>query len=295
MAAAVPRLRRGWPKRMRVLQYLWFHFIMSATGWLPDLRPVLRARGFLLRPAFKACGTNFQIAAARDHQFYQSPGNRPRCLYCDGLLVARLGRNRHRGRGATWALRVLVTGDHTREGGSYRHGPSKLGADSSVRGFLGGCARHRHEECDRWTRRTSCRQLGGDARHSGVRRGGRRARADHSTKITNRNRGLKFRIVQDMNQLPYLDFEVGIAHSARRRDSVRQARVRIVPVRSRAGISRHRHSAGNRDQPPAGRRTDRFVPASICSVDAGSPCPGTTKDTRLAGASPDGLPVVGRC
>jgi len=36
---------------MRVLQYFWFHFITVATSWLPDLRPVLRLRGFLLRPS----------------------------------------------------------------------------------------------------------------------------------------------------------------------------------------------------------------------------------------------------
>ena len=47
---------------MRVLQYLWFHFITLATAWLPDLRLVLRLRGFLLRPAFKSCGRNLQIS-----------------------------------------------------------------------------------------------------------------------------------------------------------------------------------------------------------------------------------------
>src|SRR5580700_1668969 len=47
---------------MRVLQYLWFHFITVATGWLPDLRPVLRLRGFLLRPSFRSCGGNLQVA-----------------------------------------------------------------------------------------------------------------------------------------------------------------------------------------------------------------------------------------
>jgi acetyltransferase-like isoleucine patch superfamily enzyme len=48
--------------KVRVLKYLWFHFIMSATGWLPDVRPVLRLRGFLLRPSFKTCGQNLQVA-----------------------------------------------------------------------------------------------------------------------------------------------------------------------------------------------------------------------------------------
>ena len=46
---------------MRVVTYLWFHFIMLITGWLPDFRPFLRLRGFLLRPAFKECGRGVEI------------------------------------------------------------------------------------------------------------------------------------------------------------------------------------------------------------------------------------------
>src|SRR5579864_9109466 len=48
--------------KMRVFQYLWFHFITVATSWMPDLRPVLRLRGFLLRPSFKSCGRNLQVS-----------------------------------------------------------------------------------------------------------------------------------------------------------------------------------------------------------------------------------------
>jgi len=35
---------------------------MLATGWLPDFIPVLRLRGWLLRPAFGSVGRNFQVA-----------------------------------------------------------------------------------------------------------------------------------------------------------------------------------------------------------------------------------------
>ncbi len=47
---------------MRLVKYFWFHLITLATGWLPDLRPVMRIRGFLLRPCFKSCGRNLQVA-----------------------------------------------------------------------------------------------------------------------------------------------------------------------------------------------------------------------------------------
>src|ERR1700688_3689517 len=58
----VRRFRRSSAGKMRVLQYLWFHFITVATFWLPDLRPVMRLRGFLLRLSFKSCGGNLQVA-----------------------------------------------------------------------------------------------------------------------------------------------------------------------------------------------------------------------------------------
>ena len=35
---------------------------MVLTAWMLDFTPSLRLRGFLLRPAFKKCGKNFQVA-----------------------------------------------------------------------------------------------------------------------------------------------------------------------------------------------------------------------------------------
>jgi acetyltransferase-like isoleucine patch superfamily enzyme len=112
---------------MRVLQYLWFYFVTLATSWLPDLRPVLRFRGFLLRPAFQSCGSNFQMARQVTINFsnrleigsdvYIATG----CWLhaCGGIVIedaVQLG-----------PYVVLVTGDHTRENGSFRCGPSEHG------------------------------------------------------------------------------------------------------------------------------------------------------------------------
>lgn len=112
---------------MRLLQYLWFHFIALATTWLPDLRPVLRLRGFLLRPAFKSCGKNFQIARHVTINFC----NR---LEIGGDVYIATGCWLHAWGGIViedgvqlGPYVVLVTGDHTRKNGSYRYGPSQLG------------------------------------------------------------------------------------------------------------------------------------------------------------------------
>ena len=119
---------------MRILQYLWFHFVSVATSWLPDLRPVLRLRGFLLHPAFKSCGKNFQIARNVTINF----GSR---LEIGNDVYIAGGCWLHAWGGITieddvqlGPYVVLVTGDHTRENGSYRNGPSKLGPIRLARG-----------------------------------------------------------------------------------------------------------------------------------------------------------------
>ena len=77
---------------MRFVKRGWFYFISLITGWLPDIKLVMRMRGFLLRPSFKACGRNFQVAR-RVTINSPLPGNRARRLHCDGELAARMGRN----------------------------------------------------------------------------------------------------------------------------------------------------------------------------------------------------------
>ena len=112
---------------MRVLQYLWFHFMMLATGWLPDLRPILRLRGYLLRPAFKSCGRNFQIARHVTVNFSN-------CLEIGNDVYIATGCWLHAWGGIViedevqlGPYVVLVTGNHTRKDGSYRDGPSETG------------------------------------------------------------------------------------------------------------------------------------------------------------------------
>ncbi len=111
---------------MRVLQYLWFHLITVATSWMPDLRPVLRLRGFLLRPSFCRCGANLQVA---------------RCVTINFSNRVEIGRDVFLGMGCWLQAQgrivledevqlgpyaVLVAGDHTAIDGSYRTGKSNF-------------------------------------------------------------------------------------------------------------------------------------------------------------------------
>jgi maltose O-acetyltransferase len=111
---------------MRFAKRGWFYFISLMTGWLPDLKPVMRMRGFLLSPSFKACGRNFQVAR-------RVTINSPHCLEIGRDVYIATGSWLHAWGGITiedevqvGPYSVLVTGDHTLQAGSYRYGPSKL-------------------------------------------------------------------------------------------------------------------------------------------------------------------------
>ncbi len=50
-------------KLIRVIKYLWFFVITRIMWLLPDWVFIMRLRGFLLKPAFKSVGINFQVAS----------------------------------------------------------------------------------------------------------------------------------------------------------------------------------------------------------------------------------------
>jgi maltose O-acetyltransferase len=111
---------------MRLLKYFWFHVVTLATGWLPDVRPVMRLRGYFLRPCFKACGGNLQVARRVTLNFSN-------CLEIGRDVYIATGCWIHAWGGVVLEdevqlgpYSVLVTGDHTLQDGSYRQGPSKL-------------------------------------------------------------------------------------------------------------------------------------------------------------------------
>ena len=119
---------------MRLLQYLWFHFIMSATGWLPDLRPILQMRGFLLWPSFKTCGRNLQVAR-RVTINYSSRIEIGRDVYiATGCWLHAWGGITIEDEVQLGPYSVLVTTDHSREGGSYRYGASRVASIRLCRG-----------------------------------------------------------------------------------------------------------------------------------------------------------------
>jgi acetyltransferase-like isoleucine patch superfamily enzyme len=111
---------------MRVLQYLWFHFITVATSWLPDLQPVLRLRGLLLRPSFKSCGRNLQVARHVAINFTDHLEIGSDVFIATGCWLHARGGIVLENEVQLGPYTVLVAGDHTQVDGSYRFGPSNL-------------------------------------------------------------------------------------------------------------------------------------------------------------------------
>ena len=111
---------------MRVLQYLWFHFVTIATSWLPDLWPVLWLRGFLLRPSFKSCGRNLQVARQVTINFSNRLEIGRDVFIATGCWLHAHGGITLEDEVQLGPYAVLVSGNHTVIDGSYRFGPSNL-------------------------------------------------------------------------------------------------------------------------------------------------------------------------
>jgi maltose O-acetyltransferase len=113
---------------MRVLQYLWFHFISVATGWLPDLRPILQLRGFLMKPAFKSCGRNLQVARRVTINFTNRLEIGSDVFLGMGCWLNAPGGIVLEDEVQLGPYSMLVSSDHTEVGGSYRFGKPRLAA-----------------------------------------------------------------------------------------------------------------------------------------------------------------------
>ena len=108
---------------MRLLKYLWFHFVTLATCWLPDVRLVLWLRGFLLRPAFKSCGGNLQVAQRVAINFPNRLEIGCNVFIATGCWLHAQGGIALEDEVQLGPYAVLVAGDHTAIDGSYRFGP----------------------------------------------------------------------------------------------------------------------------------------------------------------------------
>lgn len=105
---------------MRILKYLWIHFVMLITGWLPDVTPVLKLRGLLARMAFQKCGHNLQMAR-NVYIAFPDRLNIGRDVYlANGAWIQAGGGITLEDEVLIGPYVVLIAGDHGYDNGSYR-------------------------------------------------------------------------------------------------------------------------------------------------------------------------------
>ena len=114
------------PNYIRILKYFWFHLVTLATAWLPDFRPFMRIRGFFLRPCFKSCARNLQVARRVTINFSNRMEIGRDVYIATGCWIHAWGGIVIEDEVQLGPYSVLVTGDHTLKNGSYRYGPSSL-------------------------------------------------------------------------------------------------------------------------------------------------------------------------
>lgn len=122
----------------RVIKYIWFRFIMVATNWLPDFTSILKLRGFLLRPAFRKCGKNFQVASGTTINFSNMVEVGDNVFIANNCWIHGIGGIEIQNEVMLGPFTVLVTTNHTRFGNSWRFGKGKTSPIVLKRGIWTG-------------------------------------------------------------------------------------------------------------------------------------------------------------
>jgi maltose O-acetyltransferase len=107
---------------IRCIKYCWFYLCMRATSLLPDFTPLLRFRGWLVRPCFKRCGRNFQIASGAMIVYTSRVTIGNDVSIACGSWIHGMGNVTLEDEVMLGPYCVLVSGTHTRKDGSYRFG-----------------------------------------------------------------------------------------------------------------------------------------------------------------------------
>jgi len=111
---------------------------MALTAFVPDVTPVLKVRGWLLRWCFQSCGRNFQIASGVKVLFTTHIQVGHDVYIATGCWVQGVGGIRLDDQVMLGPYTILATNDHTKVDGSYRFGPGQTSPIHLKRGAWTG-------------------------------------------------------------------------------------------------------------------------------------------------------------
>lgn len=106
----------------RRVKYLWFVIVMKATWVLPDWVPIMWFRGLLIRPCFRMCGRNFQIASTAVVINSANVEIGDNVYLAHGCWVQGIGGVRLDDDVMLGPYTVVASSNHTMRNGSYRYG-----------------------------------------------------------------------------------------------------------------------------------------------------------------------------
>jgi maltose O-acetyltransferase len=110
----------------RVLCYLWTHFVLVSTFFLPDLELFMRFRGWLLGPSLKFRGKGLIVAHDVHFAFPNEIVLKENVYLANGVWLLGHGGLVIEEEVLVGPYCVIVSCDHTKKDGSYFRGPLKM-------------------------------------------------------------------------------------------------------------------------------------------------------------------------
>lgn len=104
---------------------MWFGFVMRTTSLLPEIQPILRFRGFLLRPVLRSAGPNFQLAKDVRIIGLRNLSVGRDVFFSAGCWIVANTEVQIHDEVMLGPYSVVIAGDHTKVNGSYRFGAAE--------------------------------------------------------------------------------------------------------------------------------------------------------------------------
>lgn len=118
----------------RILSFVWFSLVMALTSWMPDVRPILRLRGILVRPCFAKCGRNLLVARDVTIAYSTRMEIGDDVWIAKGAWISSFGGVTLGDETMLGPYVVMVTANHRKRDGSYRFAEPEVAPIRTGRG-----------------------------------------------------------------------------------------------------------------------------------------------------------------